>query len=501
MNKLLEQARAAQNGGQNEVALALARQAVAAAPDDPVAWTLLGELLATAQERGEGVAAFRRAIELAPEMAEAHFRLASLLHEMDLALDAETAYLRVLELLPGCAPAHFNLGNLYFDERRLTEAEACFRRAQESRPDEPDAEVAYNLGKTLSEQNNLEGAASAYREAIQIDPQFFRAHSNLGNVLFELLRVEDAVQAHQRAIEIDPAEHAEHFQMGRALMTLGKLAAAETSFRECLRLMPGAAAAYEAISRILINTGRSAELTALADDWERATPGDPRVAHMRAAWTGENVAPRASDSYVRKLFDGFAETFDSTLKRLDYRAPERLSELLIADGRCAAGPVDILDAGCGTGLCGPLLRPLAKKLVGVDLSAGMLQQARKLGLYDELAEQELTRFLASRENQFDVIVSADTLVYFGDLTELLSAAEGALQSDGRLVVSLEHAREGAPECGYRLDAHGRYAHTLEYIRGSLAAAGLEVVVLEEDILRSEGGLPVFGLVVVAKKKA
>ncbi|MCX4239251.1 class I SAM-dependent DNA methyltransferase [Paraliomyxa miuraensis] len=55
--------------------------------------------------------------------------------------------------------------------------------------------------------------------------------------------------------------------------------------------------------------------------------------------------------------------------------------------------LDVLDAGCGTGLCAPLLRPLARTLVGVDLSGKMLDQARRRGGYDELIEAELTEML------------------------------------------------------------------------------------------------------------
>ena len=53
--------------------------------------------------------------------------------------------------------------------------------------------------------------------------------------------------------------------------------------------------------------------------------------------------------------------------------------------------LEVLDAGCGTGLAAPLLGPYARRLVGVDLSGAMLEQARALPQYDELVE-ELTKF-------------------------------------------------------------------------------------------------------------
>ncbi len=84
-------------------------------------------------------------------------------------------------------------------------------------------------------------------------------------------------------------------------------------------------------------------------------------------------------------------------------------------GLAPDGRLVVLDAGCGTGLCGPLLRPYASRLVGVDLSGGMLDHARRKEIYTDLVQSELTEFLAAQQRAFDVIVAADTLVYFGDL--------------------------------------------------------------------------------------
>lgn len=88
------------------------------------------------------------------------------------------------------------------------------------------------------------------------------------------------------------------------------------------------------------------------------------------------VPARASDAYVQSVFDRFSNSFDSRLAALDYRAPalvaEAVSECL---GPLAAG-LEVLDAGCGTGLCAALLRPFANRLTGIDLSEGMLSKAR-----------------------------------------------------------------------------------------------------------------------------
>jgi predicted TPR repeat methyltransferase len=162
-----------------------------------------------------------------------------------------------------------------------------------------------------------------------------------------------------------------------------------------------------------------------------------------------------------------------------------------------ANTLDILDAGCGTGLCGALISGYARTLTGVDLSAGMLSQAREKHVYGELQQMELTECLRGRPAAFDVIVSADTLVYFGDLDSVVQAAAGALRGGGLLIFTLERAMtESAPD--FQLETHGRYTHAQRYVEQVLQRYGFESIIAHSD-LRTEAGAPVRGLVVRARK--
>ena len=117
----------------------------------------------------------------------------------------------------------------------------------------------------------------------------------------------------------------------------------------------------------------------------------------------------------------FAESFDEKLGRLSYHAPQLVAAVLQDSGLPATKALDVLDAGCGTGLCGPLVAPYARSLEGVDLSAKMLEKAKGRG-YDRLVKSELVAFLMETPARYDLIVSADTLVYFGALEGVLAAA-------------------------------------------------------------------------------
>ncbi|HKE92949.1 MAG TPA: methyltransferase domain-containing protein, partial [Povalibacter sp.] len=204
---------------------------------------------------------------------------------------------------------------------------------------------------------------------------------------------------------------------------------------------------------------------------------------------------RADSDYVAGLYNRYAASFDSNLQKLGYRAPE-LVVATLASHLGTSARVDILDAGCGTGLCGPLLRPLAAKLTGVDLSEKMVERARERG-YDELVVSELCAFMHSRPAQFDVVVAADTFEYFGSLQEVNQSAARALRPGGLFLFTVEALPDSA-DATYQLQVHGRYAHGGAYVRRSLQESGFEVLELRTEVLRVEKMQDVRGFLAVAR---
>jgi predicted TPR repeat methyltransferase len=206
------------------------------------------------------------------------------------------------------------------------------------------------------------------------------------------------------------------------------------------------------------------------------------------------VPIRASDAYVETLFDGFAASFDAKLSKLYYRAPELVTAALRRAVGEPRGELSVADLGCGTGLCGPLVRPWAKRLAGCDLSVGMLLQARLRHVYDVLHKAELVYYLETQPSHFDVLTCADTLCYFGDLQPLMHAARSALQPGGYFIFTVEALAESeaANSAGYHLQPSGRYVHALAYIGDCAQTAGLRVVAARAEVLREEAGSEVQG---------
>lgn len=225
-------------------------------------------------------------------------------------------------------------------------------------------------------------------------------------------------------------------------------------------------------------------------------PGDRAevAAYLVARDFGSEIPPRAPRAYVRAVFDGAAKQFDQHLVgRLGYCAPELLAAVVRQWIGGQPAELRVLDAGCGTGLAAQLLRPLARELYGVDLSPGMLEKARALGLYDRLTAGELNESLVSA-GPYDLIFAADVFPYIGDLEKVAAGCRGAMTVGGLLAFSAEEGASG----DYFLGPSGRYRHSPAYLRRVLAAASFRVIAVEEAVMRREAGKPVASLVVTAE---
>lgn len=448
--------------------------------------------LQRAGDFGAAALAYGRAIEADPADFRSHHNLAVTLQELERVEEAERAYEAALAANPDSAWTHYNLARLRHLAGRADEAEPGYRRALALEPEL--AEAHFNLGRLLLERGDASDAEAALRVLAERDPNDASVQSYLGDSLFAQARLHEALEAYRRTRALQPANPAAAFDEGKALEFLNRVDEAVACYRRAAELDPASTSAREALARALADAGRREEAVASVNEWLAREPGNATARHVLASLGGAETPERASDDYVRETFDRFAGDFDQTLARLGYRAPALLVAALalaVGEPKC---DLDVLDAGCGTGLCGPLVRPWARRLEGVDLSARMLEQARRRGGYDALHEAELGAFLAAHERTWDAIVSADTLCYFGTLDDVLAAAACALRPGGRLLFTLER-HDGSGDS--HLGPHGRYAHAPTYVTGALTRAGFEYT-LGRGILRHEGGRAVEGLIVTAR---
>lgn len=403
---------------------------------------------------------------------------------------------RILEAVPGHPDALHLLGLALHRVGLGDEAVMRIEQAIAACPDFPD--FYNNLGNIHALAGHVEPATAAYERAIQLRPDCADWHNNLGALYKADQRFDAAMACYERALALDPGHTKAVNNIGLLYAAQGELERAVRYYIKALELMPGNQDARHLLGMTWYTLKKYTEAAEVFRQWLETDPDHPVAQHMYAALSGQGVPDRAPDHYVEHTFDRFAESFERTLtERLEYRAPTLCAQLvadcLPADSR----GLSTLDAGCGTGLCGPLLAPWAGELAGVDLSRGMLDLAQTKGVYTALYKAELTEFLRASPGHWQLIVSADTLCYFGSLREFARAAHGAMQPGAWLVFSVE-ALEGEADRA-EIQPSGRYAHSPGHLRDALRAAGLTLQVLRGDTLRTEGGKPVAGWLVAAQR--
>jgi predicted TPR repeat methyltransferase len=291
------------------------------------------------------------------------------------------------------------------------------------------------------------------------------------------------------------------FEFAKDLEKRGDLAAAADLYAQAVEVAPGFASAWFALGEVKARLGDNA---AAIEAFRNASAADPEDRHgatvQLARLTGE-AAPMPA-GYVRALFDQYAKHYDlSLLEGLDYRGPQLLFDAAMAAcetlGR--APYFDrAFDLGCGTGLASSVFAQRIDSLVGVDLSAVMIEQARRTGRYNHLHVADVLAFLAREgERSADLVIAADSLPYCSDLAPHAHAVARVLDDGGLSAFTVE-THDGP---GVLLRETMRYAHGEDHVRAALTGAGLAVVSLAAASSRREKSIPVPGLVVVAVKPA
>ncbi|MER8580220.1 methyltransferase domain-containing protein [Mesorhizobium sp. M1423] len=230
----------------------------------------------------------------------------------------------------------------------------------------------------------------------------------------------------------------------------------------------------------------------------RLDPADRLGAVLKLQLIGRAAAaPAPPSAFVETLYDHYAGSFEGELvDRLGYRLPECLDRAIRAarPGRFSLA----LDLGCGTGLMGQRLRPIADRLEGYDISAGMLRQARAKGVYDLLVKTDLQDFCYSGPKA-DLVMVADVFIYLGALDRVVNKIAGMLAGGGLFAFSVETLSGGdlSGSGDFALQPSRRYAHSQSYVERVLDANGFSVLSLQATIIRQDRREPVEGLAVVA----
>ena len=389
------------------------------------------------------------------------------------------------------------------------------------------------VGMRLAQRaGNLAGATQAARRALALAPGWHVAQIELALLLAQQKQGDEAMQLAMQALAGAPkdsqvmvgainvalfSERPEQtlawaedgvrrfpedagirLFLARLLVALGRPRDAQAHYEYIHSRAPEHDETLRGLLSCAMKTGDHEKAAQWADRLLALRPGDANAQYWHAIAHGQTPETQPSE-VVTGIFDGYAANFDLHLVRgLQYRVPERVAQILLE--KHPDRKFNLLDLGCGTGLVGVYLGRIEGHIIGVDLSEKMIEQAARHGIYSRFHRVNVLDALRETPSEhYEAITCTDVLVYVGDLSPVIPNALRILKPGGHFIFSCEAAGEDEADLVLR-EKSNRYAHKASAVERQCREAGFDEVVIEDlPALRLEGGQPLPGFLVTARK--
>ncbi len=419
-------------------------------------------------------------------------------------LDAARTHLHAaLRLDPNNPDLYDRLGYLYYQQNRLPEAITYFQKALRLEPRHWSAH--YHLAHSCVKQDRFEEAVLHYQQVVLARPDHTQAQYNLGLAYIALEAFAAAEAPLSQALASDPSLEEAARQLIHIAIRFGRHVEAMTRLQAFLEQWPDSAEAHHNLAILYLRLRARDQALLHFERSLQCHPHNPTALHMCAALKGNSQVDQAPHAYIEALFDQYAPYYEAQLRgSLQYEMPALLRAAL---GRCLGAQAQIgrvLDLGCGTGRCGLMFRDLALELVGVDLSAAMIAEARRLNTYEQLIQSDIGSYLNqpdTAENSMDIVIASEVLVYIGDLKGLFTSIARILKPGGHCCLSIELLPEQyAVHQDYRLQQSGRFAHASSYLKTLAHTQGLCLRLEEPVPLREDQEALIMGACLIFQKQ-
>lgn len=409
---------------------------------------------------------------------------------------AESFYKRALKYDSMHLDANYLLGTLYAEQRDFAKALKFLRLAAEINP--RSHMIQNNLGNIYQLSGQPESAIACYQRALGFEPNMPEVHNNLGNIYKSHDQFAEAEACYRRALLFRPDFVQVYCNLGSVLCSLKKFAEAIENYQKALELSPDYKGGYEGLGICYAEMGKRDEAVINFNRYLELDPSDNHEVKLRLAQLNAAEIPKRYPSAVMlNTYEKKAQNWDAEIQRagMEFLGPQQVRETLEKLKLPQEHQLDVLDIGCGTGICGEYLQRYARYLEGVDLSPPMLAQAKKKGYYNRLECVDALAYMRGCQRSFDLITASGVLILFGDLLPVFQTAEHLLKPGGIFVFTLY--RSESEKIMVRHNLH--FAHSEAYVHETATASGLSVASLEPEIHEYEQGKPQAGWIVALRK--
>lgn len=469
------------------------QQAISIHPNSSIALNNLALLFIQENKLTEAKELAEKALALSPQDAESHYNFALVsikLNNTNLAIEELR---NTLELNANHHQAQYTLAQLLqnANQSHLDEAIKLYQNILEAQPRFTDAWA--NYASALLVQNKIKKAIDIFYRVLEMDSDHYEAHYNLGCILLTKHQLKPALEHFLKALYKKPTPET-YYNIGMIYSYQDHHGDAITYLKKAIDINANYFAALNNLGTVYL---KIEDIPKAIENFQAALnlqPDNQEIAYILAALKQENTPEQAPKEYIEHLFDQYAPHFDQHLtEHLKYATPKLLHDAVMNEINDDLHLRPVLDLGCGTGLAGLLFKDIASPLIGVDLSREMIALLEKKAIYDELIVGDLYDTLEKhRDNQ--IIIAADVLPYFGDLSKLFHHVSQALSAKGLFGFTIEKATSDIST--YSLQTSIRYAHSPEYIKTLAAKNNLNILTENEITLRLQRNKPLRGLLFV-----
>lgn len=468
------------------------RKALSITPDYPGALNNLGNCYFRQQQWARAKACYEEALHIDADYPDAHFNLARLYLQESLTAEATTHLEQVIEIAPQHAGALGQLGNIYLAAENLQLAIPYLQRRVAI---QPHAETYQSLATAYIHLKDYHQAIEALENALALNPQQDEALHMLATAYLLSGNLDQATKYYLRQLEQKP--HLESlYNIAVLFSDKQRHNEAIAYFEQALLLDPKHLASHLNLAAVYLRQHKTNKAIQHYKIAAMLDPENLEIKHILHALTQDHVPSQAPTAFVSNLFDQYAPNYDKHLQEhLDYQVPRELHRQLIDTINPQPHSLRILDLGCGTGLSGELFQAISRELIGIDVSATMLDIARHKNIYQELIHEPIEIAL-DRFSEMDVVIAADVFPYLGDLKNIFEKVTHCLRQGGWFLFSIEKTLATHP---YVLQKTIRYAHNKNYIKSLCSECKLELLELNNVILRKQQKKPLEGYLFLVKK--
>lgn len=496
---------------QIDLAIAIFKQALDLI-DDPIIHMNLANVYKKNQNYSLATQHYKKAIKLNPQYAKAHNNLAGLYRSLKNFPEALLHYKEAVHADPSFTLAHLNLGILLFTQQEIEPAITQFNNvlaidehnvnalfylgliyfARDNISKASDfftevlainsehVESLVNLGVIALRQNKAQLAIDYFTKALAFDEHNLEARNNLAATFVHNDRFENALQYYLALLAEDPHNIEYLYNTGVAQMGLGHIEDATSLFTRVLELDQKHFGALSNLAAIKMRRKDKPAAISLLQRAVDVEPNNKTTRFMLQALQEVDGDIPACEEYARDLFNHYALYYEKHMQdTLQYKLPEKLWEILHSLNQQSFAKV--LDLGCGTGLCGDVLKRFTENVTGVDIAEKMLSVAKSKDIYQNLICQDISEYLMHNSEQFDLIVAADVLPYFGSLDVIFANVCKSLANNGIFIFTTEISMDK----NWQVQESIRFSHSQQYVTELCAKHHLYIKYKEQTIARMQ----------------